>query len=161
MLAFFSGWTFRLHTDGYISGVYGSASSTPSSDLVTKYHSKYREPNDIWIADWNGRKDHPRSVRPRRRVVTSPALAPIQRATTTRATAGVTLNVDDDFLNGATANARNGYMLLTSNGGIHLFGPIRGHGSDVGKLPPGVTAVALARDQQDGRLLDPAGQTAA
>jgi hypothetical protein len=62
----------------------------------------------------------------------------------------VTLAVDDDFLNGATANARNGYMLLTSNGGIHLFGPIAGYGSAGGKLPRGVTAVALARDRRTG-----------
>jgi hypothetical protein len=41
-------------------------------------------------------------------------------------------------------------MLLTSNGGIHLYGPIAGHGSDIGKLPPGVTAVALARDRKTG-----------
>jgi hypothetical protein len=63
---------------------------------------------------------------------------------------GVTLNIDDDFFNGAVANARNGYMLLTANGGIHLFGPILGHGSDAGKLPRRVRAVALARDEKTG-----------
>ena len=46
VMAFLAGWTFRLHNDGYISGVYSSASSG-IKDLVTRYHSKYPEPNDI------------------------------------------------------------------------------------------------------------------
>ena len=33
-MAFLAGWTFRLHNDGYISGVYSSASSG-IKDLVT------------------------------------------------------------------------------------------------------------------------------
>jgi hypothetical protein len=41
-------------------------------------------------------------------------------------------------------------MVLTSNGGIHLFGPIVGHGSAAGILPRGVRAVALAEDRSNG-----------
>ena len=55
VLAFFSGWTSRLHSEGYLSGVYGSVLST-QHDLVTKYHTSYREPNDIWMANWNYRR---------------------------------------------------------------------------------------------------------
>jgi hypothetical protein len=58
--------------------------------------------------------------------------------------------VDDDVMNGATANARNGYMLLTSNGAIHLFGPVAGYGAVGHKLPHGVKAVALAKDRKTG-----------
>ncbi len=148
VLAFFSGWTSRLHSDGYLSGVYGSVLST-QHDLVTKYHTGYREPNDIWMANWNYR-----------RTTHDPHIPAGEWSHHQRlhqyagghneSYGGVTLNIDDDFFNGATANARNGYMLLTSNGGIHLFGPIVGHGSDAGKLRRGVTAVALSRDDNTG-----------
>jgi hypothetical protein len=148
VLAFLAGWTFRLHHDGYISGVYSSASSG-IRDLVSKYRGGYPEPNDISIADWNGQKNAHDPYVP------ASEWSHHQRVhqylgNRTESYGGVTLSVDDDFLNGATANAHNGYMLLTSNGAIHLFGPIAGHGSDAGKLPPGVTAVALARDHETG-----------
>jgi hypothetical protein len=148
VLAFFSGWTSTIHAARYISGVYGSASTTMSS-LVPKYHTRYREPDDIWIADWNGeRSTHdpyvPASEWSHRQRLHQYAGAHNESY------GGVTINIDNDFLNGATANARNGYMLLTSNGGIHLYGPIEGHGSEAGKLPHGVTAVALARDRKTG-----------
>jgi hypothetical protein len=148
VLAFFSGWTSVLHANRYISGVYGSASTT-ISDLVPKYHTRYREPDYIWIADWNGLRTTrdpyvPAADWPNHQRLHQYAGAHNERH------GGVTLNIDNDFLNGATANARDGYMLLTSNGGIHLFGPIVGHGSEAGKLPRGVTAVALARDPKTG-----------
>jgi Domain of unknown function (DUF1906) len=148
VLAFFSGWTSVLHADRYISGVYGSASTTMSG-LVPKYHTRYREPDDIWIADWNGQRTT------RDPYVPASEWSHHQRLHQyagghNESYGGVTINIDNDFLSGATANARDGYMLLTSNGGIHLFGPIVGHGSEAGKLPRGVSAVALARDRKTG-----------
>ncbi len=148
VLAFLAGWTFRLHNDGYISGVYSSDNSG-IKDLVSRYRGRYPEPNDISIAAWNGQKNAHDPYVP------TSEWSHHQRihqylGNLTESYGGVTLKVDNDFINGATANARNGYMLLTSNGGIHLFGPIRGHGSDVGKFPPGVKAVALARDRKTG-----------
>jgi Rv2525c-like, glycoside hydrolase-like domain len=148
VLAFLAGWTFRLHNDGYISGVYSSA-STGINDLVDRYHSKYPEPNDISIADWNGQKNGHDPYVPAGEWSHHQRLHQYL-GNQEETYGGVRLSLDDDFMNGATANARNGYMLLTSNGGIHLFGPIRGHGSDVGKFPHGVTAVALARDRKTG-----------
>ena len=54
VLSFLAGWTRRLHTAGYLSGVYSSASSG-IADLAAKYHvSSYPRPDDIWIADWDG-----------------------------------------------------------------------------------------------------------
>jgi hypothetical protein len=148
VLAFLAGWTFRLHNDGYISGVYSSDSSG-IRDLVRRYRGGYPEPNDISFANWNGQKNAHDPYVP------ASEWSHHQRihqylGNLAETYGGVTLRVDDDFFNGATANARNGYMLLTSNGGIHLYGPIVGHGSDAGKLPPGVTAVALARDHKTG-----------
>ncbi|MEP7026553.1 MAG: glycoside hydrolase domain-containing protein, partial [Actinomycetota bacterium] len=54
VLTFLSGWTRRLHTAGYQSGVYSSANSG-ISDLTTRYHTAgYPRPDDIWVADWAG-----------------------------------------------------------------------------------------------------------
>jgi Domain of unknown function (DUF1906) len=53
VLTFLDAWTERLHTRGYVSGVYGSAAST-ITDLVSQYGLGYSEPDDIWIANWNG-----------------------------------------------------------------------------------------------------------
>jgi hypothetical protein len=50
VLAFLSGWTAKLHAAGYISGVY-SSSSSGVSDLVHKYGTAYREPDDIWFRE--------------------------------------------------------------------------------------------------------------
>ncbi len=53
VMAFLEGWTGRLHGLGYVSGVYSSAGSG-IADLVWRVGRGYIEPNDIWIADWNG-----------------------------------------------------------------------------------------------------------
>lgn len=50
----------------------------------------------------------------------------------------------------ATATVGAGYRILTSDGAVHQFGPLTYYGSDAGKLPAGVTAVALASDVQTG-----------
>jgi hypothetical protein len=55
VLAFLAGWTAKLHSYGYVSGVYSGAASG-ISDLVAKYGTRYREPDHIHIADWNGQK---------------------------------------------------------------------------------------------------------
>ncbi|MGN6169042.1 MAG: hypothetical protein ACTHQQ_12860, partial [Solirubrobacteraceae bacterium] len=43
-----------------------------------------------------------------------------------------------------------GYLVLTSNGGVHGFGQIARHGGDAGKLSRHVRAIALARDRKTG-----------
>jgi hypothetical protein len=44
---------------------------------------------------------------------------------------------------GIAAAAKGGYLVLTSNGGVHNFGA-RWYGSLAGKLPSGVTAAGIA-----------------
>ena len=44
---------------------------------------------------------------------------------------------------------RGGYLVLTSNGAVYNFGA-PWYGSDAGKLPAGVTAIALAVDSVTG-----------
>ena len=53
VLAFLSAWTTELHAAGYLSGVYGSASSV-ITDMVNAQGTTFVEPDEIWITDWNG-----------------------------------------------------------------------------------------------------------
>lgn len=55
VLTFLAAWTTQLHASGYVSGVYSSGASG-IADLVASYGTNYLEPDDIWIADWNGAK---------------------------------------------------------------------------------------------------------
>jgi hypothetical protein len=148
VLAFLSGWTTKLHAEGYLSGVYSSANSG-IHDLVKKYKSQYHEPDDIWIADWNGT---PNTQDPQVPSGDWPDHQRLHqyRGDSTETYDKVTLNVDDNYLNGQTASGRDGYTLLTSNGGIHAFGSAISHGSDRGKLGVGVSAISLATDPTSG-----------
>jgi peptidoglycan hydrolase-like protein with peptidoglycan-binding domain len=57
VLSYASGWTERLHADGWLSGVYSSASSG-IRDLASAYTSTtYLRPDHIWFAWWNDRAD--------------------------------------------------------------------------------------------------------
>ncbi len=103
VLRFLAAWTARLHAGGYKSGVYGNADSA-ISDLAARMGTRYPEPDDIWFAEWNGE------------LVTSSSYIPSgdwaahQRLhqydgghdETHR---GVTINIDGDYLDGATAAA--------------------------------------------------------
>ncbi len=103
VLAFLSGWTTQLHADGYVSGVYSSAASG-IADLVSAYGSTTTvEPDDIWIGDWNNAK------------TTNDPYVPAGDWSGHRRLhqyvgghnethGGVTINIDGDYLNGATAN---------------------------------------------------------
>jgi Domain of unknown function (DUF1906) len=53
VMTFLAAWTSQLHAQGYKSGVYSSASSG-IQDLVSRYGTGYLEPDEIWVADWNG-----------------------------------------------------------------------------------------------------------
>jgi peptidoglycan hydrolase-like protein with peptidoglycan-binding domain len=58
-LYFLSAWTRRIHTNGYVSGVYSSAASGIKilDDARVTPNSPFSLPDQIWIADWNGRAD--------------------------------------------------------------------------------------------------------
>jgi hypothetical protein len=55
VLTFLGAWTSRLHALGYRSGVYSSDASG-IGDLVGRVGTAYAEPDDVWIAEWNGRR---------------------------------------------------------------------------------------------------------
>jgi peptidoglycan hydrolase-like protein with peptidoglycan-binding domain len=58
-LYFLSAWTRRIHTNGYVSGVYSSAASGIKilDDARVTANNPFSLPDQIWIADWNGRAD--------------------------------------------------------------------------------------------------------
>ena len=75
-LRFLGAWTNELHRRGYVSGVYSSAASGIAmlDDARVNSPGRYRMPDRVWIADWNGRRDLSSSYvrdggwRPHRRV---------------------------------------------------------------------------------------------
>lgn len=103
VLNFLSAWTKTLHANGFISGVYSSGAFAVT-DLASKWGTSYPEPDDLWIADWNGRKT---TADP---YVPSSAWPSHQRlhqysGGTNETHGGVTLDIDGDYLDGSTAGA--------------------------------------------------------
>ena len=103
VLTFLDAWTERLHQRGYVSGVYGSAGSTVA-DLVAQYQLGLSEPDDIWIAHYDGLQTTSDSYVP------STYWANHQRLRQYRGGhketwGGVTLNIDNDYLDGAVVGA--------------------------------------------------------
>jgi hypothetical protein len=150
VLAYLAGWSSRLRRHGYLAGVYSSGNSGVR-DLVDRYGKGYPEPNDIWIADWNGRKSTSDPSVPAAYWPNHQRLHQYS-GNVTESYGGVRITVDGDYLDGATAGAAShrasGYLLLTSNGGVHPFGGVAWFGSDAGHLAPGVRAVTLAKDRK-------------
>lgn len=96
--SFLSAWSKELHTQGYNSGVYSSA-STGIADLVNNSASGmgYTMPEVLFTARWNGVADTSDPVIP------STAWANHQRAhqydgNVTETWGGVTINIDRDYL---------------------------------------------------------------
>jgi hypothetical protein len=102
VLAFLSAWTTELHAAGYQSGVYSSASSAVTN-LVDENGTGYTEPDDIWIADWNGEQTTSDAYVPSADWPNHQRLHQYQGAHNATY-GGVTLNIDSDFLDGATAD---------------------------------------------------------
>lgn len=100
-LAFLAAWTTRLHALGYDSGVY-SSSASGIADLVSRLDSDYPQPDDLWIANWNGQKS---TADP---YVPADAWDDHQRIHQYRGGhdetwGGVTINIDNNYVEGATA----------------------------------------------------------
>ena len=100
-LTFLSAWTTRLHALGYDSGVY-SSSASGIADLASKSASAYALPDDLWMANWNGRADTEDPY------VSDAAWSDHQRIHQYRGGhdetyGGVTINIDNNYVEGATA----------------------------------------------------------
>ena len=103
VLAFLSGWTSQLHTSGYLSGVYGNGDSA-ITDLVDQYGTSYREPDDIWIADWNGQQTTSDPYAPSSEWANHQRLHQYSGGHN-ETYGGVTINIDSNYLDAATAGA--------------------------------------------------------
>ncbi len=101
VLGFLSGWTSQLHASGYPSGVYGNADSA-ITDLVNEYGTGYVEPDDIWIADWNGQQTTSDPYVPSADWANHQRLHQY-RGGHNETYGGVTINIDSNYLDGATA----------------------------------------------------------
>src|SRR3954447_10040021 len=99
-LAFLEAWTKKLHALGYVSGVY-SSSASGIADLGAQVGTGYELPDHLWIANWNG------STSTSDPVVPSSAWTPHQRIHQYKGGhnetyGGVTINIDNDSVDGAT-----------------------------------------------------------
>ncbi len=103
VLAFLSAWTAQLHADGYLSGVYSSAASG-IRDLVAQVGTGFAEPDDIWIADWNGAQTTSDPYVPSGDWASHQRLHQYQGGHN-ETYGAVTINIDGNYLDGATAAA--------------------------------------------------------
>ncbi len=104
--SFLAAWTKTLHAAGYISGVYSSAASG-ISDLASAYGGSYVEPDDVWIADWNGRHSTSDPYVPAADWSAHQRLHQFNGGQD-ETHGGVTLNIDGDYLDGAVAGYGSG-----------------------------------------------------
>ena len=101
VMNFLAGWTAQLHAEGYVSGVYSSGNSGVA-DLVSRYGTGYAEPDDIWVADWNGSASADDPSLPAADWPSNQRLHQY-RGAHNETYGGATLNIDGDYLDGATA----------------------------------------------------------
>ena len=102
-LAFLEAWTVKLHSLGYLSGVY-SSSSSGIEDLADQVGTGYELPDAIWVANWNGQQN---TADP---VVPANAWTPHQRIHQYRGGhnetyGGVTINIDNNYVDGPTVGS--------------------------------------------------------
>ena len=102
VLAFLSAWTAQLHAEGYLSGVY-SSSGSGISDLVAQYGTTFLEPDDIWFAEWNNQQTVSTAYVPATDWPNNQRLHQY-RGGHNETYGGVTINIDNSFLDGATAD---------------------------------------------------------
>ncbi len=101
VMKFLAAWTSQLHAGGYVSGVYSSGASG-IEDLASHYQTNYLEPDDIWIADWNGRQSVSDPYVPARDWPSHQRVHQYDGGHN-ETHGGVTMNIDGDYLDGSTA----------------------------------------------------------
>lgn len=101
VMSFLAAWTDELHAEGYASGVYSSGGSG-IADLVARYGTTYPEPDNIWVADWNGAASTSDPYLP---VGDWPSHQRLHqyRGAHNESYGGRTVNIDNDYLDAGTA----------------------------------------------------------
>ena len=100
-LSFLESWTDKLHALGYISGVY-SSSSSGIADLGGQVGSGYHLPDDLWIANWNNQRNTLDPAVPSTGWTTHQRIHQYQGGHN-ETYGGVTINIDNDYVDAATA----------------------------------------------------------
>jgi hypothetical protein len=111
VMSFLSAWTSQLHAAGYLSGVYSSAGSG-ITDLANRQGTGYLEPDDVWIADWNGQQTTSDPYVPSGDWSNHQRLHQY-RGSHDETYGGVMINIDNDYLDGATADTSSGSIAGT------------------------------------------------
>jgi hypothetical protein len=169
VLAFLAAWTSQLHGQGYAAGVYSNPGSG-IADLLSRLGTGYPEPDDIWFANWNGQQ-----------TTSDPSIPSADFANHQRlhqysgghneTHAGVTLNIDGDYLDGATAGVGTGavrpvvtppgYWLYTARGNVYASAGTTWFGSLPSRRVQTSSIVGMA-STADGRgywLVSSSGRT--
>lgn len=119
-LAFLEAWTKKLHSLGYLSGVYSSTGSG-ISDLAGKVGSGYVLPDDIWFANWNGSRSTADAVLPTTAWTPHRRIHQYQGGHDERY-GGVTINIDGDYLDGGTVGSATAASPDDPVGSLELTG---------------------------------------
>ena len=106
VLAFLQAWTTQLHAAGYLSGVYSSDASG-IADLVAQQGTGYVEPDELWMANWNGQQTTADANVPPQYWAAHQRLHQYQGAHN-ETYGGAKINIDGDYLDSATAAAGTG-----------------------------------------------------
>lgn len=103
VLTFLSSWTNQLHALGYVSGVY-SSSSSGIADLGRAIGGSYTLPDHIWTANWNGQQN---TLDPYLPSTAWPSHQRIHqyRGGHNESYSLMTINIDNDYIDGATVGA--------------------------------------------------------
>jgi hypothetical protein len=117
VLAFLSAWTTELHAHGYLSGVYSSANSG-ISDFVAAEGTSFVEPDEIWIAEWNGQQNTNSSYVPAGDWANHQRIHQYQGGHNATY-GGVTINIDSDYVD---AGAAGGGALFPNGTFVQISG---------------------------------------
>jgi hypothetical protein len=113
---FLAAWTSTLHAAGYVSGVYSSAASG-ITDLAHAYGTSYKEPDDIWIADWNDLHSTRDPYVPSGDWPNHERLHQYSGGVD-QTYGGVTMNIDGDYIDGSVANYGTGSAAIFPDGTV-------------------------------------------
>jgi hypothetical protein len=111
VLTFLQAWTTTLHSAGYLSGVYSSELSG-IEDLVAEQGTGYTEPDDIWVANWNGQASTADAALPSTDWADNQRLHQY-RGGHTDDYGGASISIDSDYLDAATASPGTGALTTT------------------------------------------------
>jgi Domain of unknown function (DUF1906) len=117
VLAFLSAWTSELHAHGYASGVYSSATSG-ISDFVAANGTGFVEPDQIWVAEWNGQENTNSSSVPSTEWANHQRIHQYEGGHNATY-GGATINIDSDYVD---AGAASGAVLFPNGTFVQVSG---------------------------------------